>query len=107
LLIILLVDRAIVKQTVGYILFYINKNYKITLLIELRFPTWRVLDWYKIRSAKDLLTIRTKQLVIRDNQLESIITRHRRKRTKAKNQCGGEPCRPVLVSWLLVMFLDT
>lgn len=54
------------------------------LPIELRFRTWRILEWERIRDRAELLALRTRQLQSRDEDLEEVRLRKQRKRMESK-----------------------
>ena len=54
------------------------------LPIELKFRTWRILEWEKVRDRAELLVLRTRQLQGRDEDLEEVRLRKQRKRMEGK-----------------------
>ena len=56
------------------------------LPIELKFQTWRILEWEKVKNQDraELLALRTRQLLGRDEDLEEVQLRKQRKRMEGK-----------------------
>ena len=54
------------------------------LPIELKFRTWRVLEWEKVTGRAELLALRTRQLMGRDEDLEEVRLQKQRKRMEGK-----------------------
>ena len=54
------------------------------LPIELKFRTWRILEWDKVRDRAELLALRTRQLQGRNEDLEEVRLRKQRKRMEGK-----------------------
>jgi hypothetical protein len=54
------------------------------LPIELKFRTWRIQEWDKIRDRAGLLALRTRQLLGWDEDLEEVRLRKQRKRMEGK-----------------------
>jgi hypothetical protein len=54
------------------------------LPIELKFQTWRVLEWEKVWNRAELLALRARQLQGRDEDFEEVRLRKQRKRMESK-----------------------
>ena len=54
------------------------------LPIELKFQTWRILEWEKVQDRAELLMLRTRQLLGRDEDLEEVQLWKQRKRLESK-----------------------
>ena len=52
--------------------------------MELKYPTWRILDWRGVRSTADLLAVRAKQILRRDEDLREAAMHLRRARMAGK-----------------------
>ena len=52
--------------------------------VEMKYPTWRVLDWEKVSDRVGLLATRAQQLSFRDEDIEELVLRKRRKRAEGK-----------------------
>lgn len=72
---VLLADRTTIRSNHGYTPFYLMYGYEATLPLEVRYPTWRLMDWSKIHIAQDLLDARVRVL----GRLEEDITAARKK----------------------------
>ena len=59
------------------------------LLVELSHPTWRVLEWDQVKSKADLLATKAQQLKLRDEDIEEVALRKRRKRAEGKEAFDG------------------
>ena len=81
---VLLADRTTVHQPTGQTPFFMVYGREAVLPVELRYPTWRVLDWEKVKTRSELLAIQAQQLRMRDEDMEEAKLRKRRKRTEAK-----------------------
>jgi hypothetical protein len=81
---VLLADRTTVHGPTGKTPFFMVYGREAILPIELRYPTWRVLDWESVKSRADLIAVRARQLELRDEDLEEVMLRKRRKRMEGK-----------------------
>ena len=59
---VLLADRTTVHGPTGRTPFWVIYGREAVLPIELKFRTWRILEWEKTRSRADLLALRARQL---------------------------------------------
>ena len=77
---VLLADRVTVRASTGQSPYYLNHGNQPVLPIELRYPTWRILDFCDVTSTADLLRIRAQQFLRRDKDLEEATNKLRRSR---------------------------
>jgi hypothetical protein len=54
----LFADRTTVHQPTGKTPYYLVYGRKAVLLVEVSYPTWRVLDWEKVTDRASLLAVR-------------------------------------------------
>ena len=80
----LFADRTSVHQPTGRSPFWVVYGREAVLPIELKFRTWRILEWEKVQSRAELLALRTRQLMGRDEDLEEVRLRKQRKRMEGK-----------------------
>jgi len=76
---VLLADRTTVHQPTGQSPFLLVYGREAVLPVELRYLTWRVLDWEKVRMRGDLLALRAQQLKLHDEDMEEVILRKHQK----------------------------
>ena len=77
---VLLADRATTKTTTGQSPYYLLYGNEPVLPIELRYPTWRILDFQHINDTSDLLAVRARQFQRRNADLEEATAKLRRSR---------------------------
>ena len=58
---ILWIDWIIVRNFINVVSFRLLYEHDAILLIEIKYSTWYIMNWNKIRSTEDLLTMRVKQ----------------------------------------------
>jgi hypothetical protein len=78
-------NRFIVKFIIDLISFYLQCNNESMLLIELKIFIWRILFWQKIHIIEDLLTMRTRQLQKKNenmNETKNLLKRMRKQNKK-------------------------
>jgi hypothetical protein len=78
-------DRFIVKFITDLISFYLQCDNESMLSIELEIFIWRILFWQKIHIIEDLLTMRTRQLQKRNenmNETRNLLKRMRKQDKK-------------------------
>ncbi len=78
-------NRFIVKFIIDLISFYLQCDNESMLSIELKIFIWRILFWQKIHIIEDLLTMRTRQLQKRNenmNELKNLLKRMRKQDKK-------------------------
>jgi hypothetical protein len=68
----LFADYMSVHQPTGKSPFWVVYRREAVLPIELKFQTWRILEWAKVRDRTELLALRTRQLLGRDEDLEEV-----------------------------------
>ena len=73
-------DRIIVRDFIDVISFRLLYEHDAILLIEIKYPTWHIMDWNKIRSIKDLLTMQIKQFQKRNEDLKEAVLHLKRMR---------------------------
>ena len=81
---VLFADRTSVHQPTSRTPFWVVYRREAVLLIKLKFRTWRILDWDKVRTRAELLALRTRQLRCRDEDLDEVRLRKQRKRIEGK-----------------------
>jgi Integrase zinc binding domain/RNase H-like domain found in reverse transcriptase/Reverse transcriptase (RNA-dependent DNA polymerase) len=79
-------DRVTTRTTTGVSAYRMMYGYEPVLPIETELPTWSFLKWSSVRTREELLTLRTLQLQRRDDDLEEMHLRMRRKREEGKEQ---------------------
>jgi hypothetical protein len=74
LLSVLFADCTLVHQPTGKTPFWVVYRREAILPVELKFQTWRILEWEKIKNQDraELLALRTRQLLGRDEDLEEV-----------------------------------
>ena len=83
---VLLADRTTIHDPTGQTPFFMVYGREAVLPVELRYPTWRVLDWDNVKTRSDLIAVRAQQLRIRDEDMEEVVLRKRRKRMEGKER---------------------
>jgi hypothetical protein len=79
-------DRFIVKFIIDLISFYLQCDNESMLSIKLKNFIWRILFWQKIHTIEDLLTMRTRQLQRRNenmNEARNLLKRMRKQDKKS------------------------
>jgi hypothetical protein len=69
---VLFADRTSIHQPTGKTPFWVVYGREAVLPIELKFRTWRILEWSKVRDRAELLALRSRQLLGRDKDLEEV-----------------------------------
>ena len=77
-------DRVTVQSSTGVTPYRLVYGYDPVLPIEQEIPSWSFLSWAEVRSRSELLAMRGLQLQRRDEDLEEIRLRQRRKREENK-----------------------
>ncbi len=83
--VVLWANRFIVKFIIDLISFYLQCDNESMLSIELKIFIWRILSWQKIHIIEDLLTMRTRQLQRRNenmNEAKNLLKRMRKQNKK-------------------------
>jgi hypothetical protein len=83
--VVLWTDRFTVKFITDLISFYLQCDNESMLLIKLKIFIWRILSWQKIHIIEDLLTMRTRQLQRRNenmNEAKNLLKRMRKQKKK-------------------------
>ena len=81
---VLLAEHMTVHGPTGKTPFSMEYGREAILPIELKHPTWRVLDWGNVKSQGDLLAVRARQLELRDADLDEVVLWKRRKQEEGK-----------------------
>lgn len=81
---VLFANRTSIHQPTGKTPFWVVYGREAVLPIELKFRTWRILGWAKVRDRAELLALRARQLQGRDEDLEEVRLRKQRKRMEGK-----------------------
>jgi len=69
---VLFADQTSIHQPTRRTPFWVVYGREAVLPIELKFRTWRVLEWEKITGRAELLVLRTRQLMGWDEDLEEV-----------------------------------
>src|SRR5438045_4420288 len=81
---VLLAEHTTVHGLTGKTPFSMEYGREAILLIELKHPTWRVLDWGNVKLWGDLLAVRVHQLELHDADLDKVVLQKRRKQEEGK-----------------------
>ena len=77
-------DRIIVRDFIDVISFRLLYEHDAILFIEIKYSIWHIMNWNKIRSTEDLLTMRVKQFQKRNEDLEEAALHLKRMREQNK-----------------------
>ncbi len=88
--VILWVDRFIVKSIIDLISFYLQCDNELMLLIELKISIWRVLSWQEVHTIEELLTMRTRQLQRKNENMNEARNLLKRMRKQKKEYFDAE-----------------
>jgi RNase H-like domain found in reverse transcriptase/Integrase zinc binding domain len=83
---VLFADRVTVHGPTGFTPFYMVYGREAVLPVETRFPTWRTLGWDEVCDRETLLEMRTKQMQMRDEDVEEARMKKDRRRREGKEQ---------------------
>src|SRR5438045_3127242 len=86
---VLLAEWTTVHQPTGQTPFYVVYGREAVLPVELRHPTWRVLDWDNVKTREELLAIWARQLRLCDEDMEEVKLRKHQKQTEGKEAFDG------------------
>src|SRR3979490_1624200 len=75
---VLFADCTSIHQPTGKTPFWVVYRREAVLLIELKFQTWCILEWEKVRDRAELLALCARQLIGRDEDLEEVHLRKQR-----------------------------
>jgi len=81
---VLFADRTTIHGPTGYTPFYMVYGREAVLPIETKYPTWRTLGWDKVLDRETLLLYRTRQIMMRNEDLEESRLRKDRRRREGK-----------------------
>ena len=81
---VLFADRVTVHGPTGFTPFYMVYGREAVLPVETQFPTWRTLGWDEVCDRKTLLELRTKQMLMRDEDVEEARMKKDRRRREGK-----------------------
>lgn len=81
---VLFADRTTVHGPTGHTPFYMVYGREAVLPIETKYPTWRALAWEEVRTREELLTLRARQIEMRDEDVEESMLRKNRRRQEGK-----------------------
>jgi hypothetical protein len=104
---VLLAERITTYRPTGKDLFSLVYGREYILLIESKFPTWRILEWEKVRDRDELLALRARQLEMRDADIEEILTCKKRVREEGKeafNQSHPVRTKPLAVDDIVLRY---
>ena len=77
-------DRIIVRDFTDVISFRLLYEHDAILLIEIKYSVWHIMNWNKIRSIEDLLTMRVKQFQKRNKDFDQVALHLKRMRKQNK-----------------------
>ena len=77
-------DQIIVRDFTDVISFRLLYEHDAILLIEIEYSIWHIMNWNKIRSIEDLLTMRVRQFQRKDEDFEEAALHLRRMRKQNK-----------------------
>lgn len=78
----LLADRVTVNSQTGVSPYRLLMGTHATLPIELEVPTWSTLPWEKVETREELLAMRARQILRREEDMEEAVRRLERMREK-------------------------
>ena len=81
---ILWINRIIVRDSINIIFFRLFYEWDAVLFIEIKYFTWHMMNWNKIQSIENLLTLRARQLKRKDEDFEKMTLHLRRMREQNK-----------------------
>ena len=83
---VLFAARTTVHAPTGYTPFFIIYGREVVLPVETQFPTWRTLDWGRVKygDTAELLALRARQIEMREEDVEE--ARHRKNRRRREGQ---------------------
>lgn len=79
-------DRITTRFSTGKTAFYLGCGREAVLLIEMEFPTWKILPWDKVHTTADLLAMRACQLQRPDEDLAEAALYLQRSREAGKKE---------------------
>jgi hypothetical protein len=88
--VVLWADRFTVKFITDLISFYLQCDSESMLSIELEISIWRILSWQEIHTIEDLLTMRTRQLQRRNENMNEARNLLKRMRKQKKEYFDSE-----------------
>lgn len=83
---VLLAERITTHRPTGKDPFSLVYGRECILPMESKFPTWRILEWEKVRDREELLALRARQLEMRDEDIEETLARKKRIREEGKEE---------------------
>ena len=78
------IDRIIVRDFTDIISFQLLYEYNAILLIKIKYSIWDIMNWNKIRSIENLLTMRVRQFQRKNENFKKIALNLRRMRKQNK-----------------------
>ena len=81
---VLFAERTTIHGPTGHTPFYMVYGREAVLPIETKYPTWRTLGWDEVVDRETLLMLRTKQIMMRDEDIEESRLRKDRRRRESK-----------------------
>lgn len=81
---VLFADRTTIHRPTGCTPFYMVYGREAVLPVETRFPTWRTLGWDEVHDRAELLELRTRQIEMRDEDMEE--SRLKKERSRKQGQ---------------------
>ena len=92
-------DRIIVRDFINVIFFRLLYEYNAILFIEIKYSTRHIMNWNKIQSTEDLLTMRVRQFQKKNENLKKIILHLKRMKEQNKELFNDK-------HWLRKIFLN-
>lgn len=86
---VLFADRVSTRVSTGQSPFYLSYGSEAILPVEMDISTWRILDWEGVESRADLLALRARQFLRRDQDLEEAALHLQRKRMNGQEAFDG------------------
>ena len=77
-------NRIIVYDFIDVVSFRLLYEHNAILLIEIKYSTWHIMNWNKIQSIENLLTMRVKQFQRRNENLKKTVLHLKRMRKQNK-----------------------
>jgi len=102
----LLALRTTTGRSAGLTPYRLVMGQEAVLPIELEIPTWKTLPWERVRSRKELIALRTRQIERRDKDMEDAVLHVRRTREANKdyfNDRNSVRAQPLAVDQIVLL----
>ena len=77
-------DRIIVRDFIDIISFQLLYEHNVILFIEIEYSIWHIMNWNKIRSIEDLLTMQVRQLQKKNENFKKVALHLKRMKEQNK-----------------------